>query len=335
MDERMAAMAGDSPGGAGPAEHSEASMTKAPADEARRAPPEVQRAEVAGDMRYYFSIDAALRLASSSPPDVRNPRGARLQVVVQNGRVFTMAEKYERSWQARPIDFLQLRGAEPAAPGDEVMLTHAREILQGEQRNKEVASLADAHARSWNGLDGEILGGGDFFLVRSDGVLELDGRVTIRALPDGTLIDAVYTGLVDLTRIASGQPLEELRREMRFRDRQRETEARVSLVFEDFINGRLNVRPQYVGDDRRLRLPVRVSGRFELATGPWSTMEGEDTTWVKDRYLRLQKHVWRYEVLTREQFTSEGNMYFDPFTPGQLPSPRRIELDVYGCRGEV
>jgi hypothetical protein len=51
--------------------------------------------------------------------------------------------------------------------------------------------------QSWSGLTGEILSGGDIFLVRPDGVLVLDGRVTIRA-DDGVLIDAVYKGALDL-----------------------------------------------------------------------------------------------------------------------------------------
>jgi hypothetical protein len=49
----------------------------------------------------------------------------------------------------------------------------------------------------WSGLAGTIVSGGDFYLVRTDGVLELDGRVTIVS-NDGVIIEASYNGLVDL-----------------------------------------------------------------------------------------------------------------------------------------
>ncbi len=54
-----------------------------------------------------------------------------------------------------------------------------------------------SHAPNWRGLSGAIVSGADFLLFRLDGVLELDGRITMRAT-DGTLIDATYKGLVDL-----------------------------------------------------------------------------------------------------------------------------------------
>jgi hypothetical protein len=55
----------------------------------------------------------------------------------------------------------------------------------------------DAGLPTWNGLEGDIVSGADFVLFRIDGVLRLDGRITIRAR-DGILIDAAYNGLVDL-----------------------------------------------------------------------------------------------------------------------------------------
>jgi Protein of unknown function (DUF3237) len=49
----------------------------------------------------------------------------------------------------------------------------------------------------WSGLAGTVVSGGDFYLVRTDGVLELDGRVTIES-DDHVIIEALYNGLIDL-----------------------------------------------------------------------------------------------------------------------------------------
>lgn len=59
-------------------------------------------------------------------------------------------------------------------------------------------------------LRGEVLpGGGDWALVRGDGVLELDVRLTLK-LEDGALVHCSYTGLrhgsdADIAALAAGQ----------------------------------------------------------------------------------------------------------------------------------
>lgn len=63
-------------------------------------------------------------------------------------------------------------------------------------------------------LKAEVLpGGGDWFLVRADGVGELDVRLTVRT-DDGELVCASYRGLLHgppevMARIFSGQPVED------------------------------------------------------------------------------------------------------------------------------
>jgi hypothetical protein len=62
-------------------------------------------------------------------------------------------------------------------------------------------------------LKGEFLaGGGDWFLLRPDGVGELDVRVTLRT-DDGQLVYMAYRGILDaapavMARILRGQPVE-------------------------------------------------------------------------------------------------------------------------------
>jgi len=62
-------------------------------------------------------------------------------------------------------------------------------------------------------LKGEILaGGGDWFLLRPDGVGELDVRITLRT-DDGQLIYMAYRGILDaapavMARIFRGEPVE-------------------------------------------------------------------------------------------------------------------------------
>jgi hypothetical protein len=55
--------------------------------------------------------------------------------------------------------------------------------------------------------------GADFVLFRWDGVLELDGRITIRA-HDGSLIDAAYRGLIDLCEEGQGSEVANVPREV-------------------------------------------------------------------------------------------------------------------------
>ena len=258
---------------------------------------------------YFFSVDAALRRIGDEPRDARNPRGARFQVVFQNGSnpsVITVPAAFKAAWgyDYKPFLFETYKDRD-------------------DETQKRVIVPEKAFERPWNGLEGSILGGGDFFLVRSDGVLELDGRVTLRADPDDTLIDIVYRGVVDLARYAKNIDLPQARSIEDAEKRRLATEARVSEAFERFINGSLELE----GEQADPELPVMLTATCELATGPWSEVEGEDTSWVKDRYLRLQEYVWRYEVLTRQQFVGRGKLVFAPFQVGRLPNAQRIIMD--------
>ena len=257
--------------------------------------------------KYYFSIDAGLRGIGQEPRDTKNPRGARFQVAFQNGNptaVYTDKELFRQTWD-----------------GEYARFECVEEEKDGKKR-KTIIPPKGTDKRKWNGLEGPILGGGDFFLVRSDGVLELDGRVTLRAAPDDTLIDVKYSGVVDIAESVADP---ELQKALTAVGASRpESESRVSEAFERFIHGSLELTKRNGWPS----LPVRLAVTFELATGPWSTVEGEDTSWMKDRYLDLQEHVWRYEVLTRKQFLAEGILVFDQFVPARLPSAKSIKLHV-------
>jgi uncharacterized protein DUF3237 len=111
--------------------------------------------------RYYFSVQSSVSVPETKRL-AKGPLGTRVNVVYSsaNSRVFTKDQEYTQSW------------------------------------NRDVPSTGNC-TFEWDGLEGQILSGGDFALIRTDGVLALDGRVTIQA-NDGTLIDAIYRGLVDL-----------------------------------------------------------------------------------------------------------------------------------------
>lgn len=263
---------------------------------------------------YYFSFMSDLRPLNANSLQIRHPQGARCQVAFggsEKDNVVTNPELFAATWQRSPLH-------------DKFKNVAARDQDRDEHSKPRITIPSDADP-VWNGLKGKTLGGGDFILVRSDGVVELDGRFTLRAEPDDTLIDVVYNGLIDLTEYVEEHPPGEGEWQGSGMDRNLACEARTSKVFEDFTMGRARLRYR---DKKGPLLPVQCGIIFELATGPWSDSAGEDTSWMKDRYRALQENVWRYQVLTRHRFEGVGHINFED----GVPAPKHISIDVYGPR---
>lgn len=246
---------------------------------------------------YYFTLSSGLQRMAATPADARNPRGARFQVAFENGVVETRADDYKDTWKHELLKF------------------EREDLPYDDKRDFDVTVPTGARALPWNGLGGTVLSGSDFFLLRLDGMLELNGRLTIRAEPDECLIDMVYSGIVDLNahvaKTSSTKPKGDANDD-------KLTEAKVSQVFVDFVSGKLSLRASTI--------PVQLTTTFEVATGPWSKTEGEDTTWIEDRYLERQRFVWRYEALARKQFVAVGDLHFA--TAGPLPAATGLDVAV-------
>lgn len=149
------------------------------------------------------------------------------------------------------------------------------------------AADRNAHNVSSERLRGFIQSGGDFMLIRHDGVLELDSRLTICA-HDGPLIDMVYRATVDLIPLFGGN-------------------AKRKLL--DF------------NADQSTDISLRAHVSFETASGPYLS-EGEDVSWVKKRYSQNLERAKRYEPLARNVHLGVGKLSFR----GNLPSAIELEV---------
>lgn len=247
--------------------------------------------------RYYFSIESSLTSIRTKSSDAAGPRGARMHVSYGSpSEVGTDQAKYESSWKAPDGGALQPRLANAAALSEQDELTW---------RNRE-----------WGGISGTVLSGADFLLARLDGVLELDGRVTIRAA-DQTLIDATYWGIVDLEQDWL-DPNMRHNRSVPAVSTRAPLEAATSPAYLDFLAGKLHGK-----------LHVNLCVRFETNTGPWaSSAEKEDTTWTRPSRLKHERNVWKYRALVRQQFIGWGTITFKKARDG-LATPETIALDVH------
>lgn len=254
---------------------------------------------------YYFTFGSALGNIETKIGEAHGPRGVRLYTTYAlPSRVVTRATDYELTWQcplpdgyADPQKFEELYGEQ---------LGLNPPLLSGEKRSQLESEQREWIRRRWTGIEGTILSGADFMLVRPDGVIELDGRVTIRA-NDETLIDTTYRGLIDLEQYDAGATERSIS----------PTEAAVSAAYQRFISGEV----------ARAAFPLQLSLGFETNTGPWSTDDAEDATWTKPSQARHRGNVWKYSGLVRRQFTGFGAINFT-MQRGKLPQPERIEIDV-------
>jgi len=183
---------------------------------------------------------------------------------------------------------------------------HVDYVPDGDKRVYEVATdlaapLLASGADGWHGITGKILTGGDWVLVRKNGVARFDARVTIKT-DDDVLIDAVFSGDVDL---AAAVPS--------LRARARDVGA---AVYDAYRNGTPEVT----------ELPVALSVRFEAAEQPY-LRPGEDDSWIeKSRYNRQRKNFPKYQRLVRGLFVARGNV---TLRPEKRWPPREIALRIF------
>jgi hypothetical protein len=173
----------------------------------------------------------------------------------------------------------------------------------------------------WSGFEGTVLSGGDFALVRLDGVLQLDGRLTLKSR-EGVLTDATYKGVIDLVEAARVAKLIE-----EHRDRKGLSKAIHGLeaaTFEDYARGKALNAP--------VQLPILLYVAFEAANTPWTNAPGEDLSWPQKRYLAHEEDFWRYRLLVRRLFVATGKLTFDKSIPTGITG---MELDIRGLNAKA
>jgi hypothetical protein len=222
-------------------------------------------------LRYLFSIDCE-NLVSEYAGEL--PAGSRVHVRYGDGKLSTDNAEYQKDWIG-PLKDSSIPGGSAvgdALSGLENPDARAKEIaklkLNGELP-KELNGL-------WAGLDGDVLRGIDWALVRKDGVVVFDGRVTLRASEqdhkNGFLIDALITGAVDLA------PPED------------QTPEGGSATYYRWKAGSLK--------DKVIKVALGV--RFEAS--------GEAPPDASEDYKRKVKNFPRYMRLTRHQCSGFGEL---------------------------
>lgn len=122
--------------------------------------------------RYMFSVQADI----ASYRVGESPEGSRVDIEYRaGGRVSTNADLFFESWKAElTLAEGELKKSKPtfSLPTDSVKRA---EWLQATRRLDKRPSALD-----WLGLEGELISGSDWILVRSDGVAVMSGHATLR-----------------------------------------------------------------------------------------------------------------------------------------------------------
>jgi uncharacterized protein DUF3237 len=247
---------------------------------------------------YRFTIRSGLRALEAEPSKSVGPRGSRIHVIYDNGTIAMEEHRGSTAWWARRPDTY-------SDPHRFDLLYAAKGTGNGERETLKEAKRAWEQS-GWTGLEGEVMAGADFLLIRPDGVIELDGRLTLCA-KDETLIDASYAGLIDLDPTVHGDVA----------STGSEDVAQVSNAYQQFVEG----------TNPRREFPVELFMTFETSTGPWSTEDGEDSAWTKPSRDRHKGNVWKYRQLVRRQYLGIGKIQFRKL-PNKLPQPHSIEIDI-------
>ena len=141
--------------------------------------------------------------------------------------------------------------------------------------------------------------------MQKNGVARFDARVTIQS-SDNVLVDAIFTGAVDLRTALPDLPVENAK----------DVKDLGRAVYDAYLNN----------DPVIHQLPVALSVRFEAAEQPY-LRPGEDGAWIaKSRYALQTKNFWRYQRLVRSLFIARGNV---TLSPARRWPPRAIELAIY------
>ncbi len=283
--------------------------------------------------RYAFSINATAKATLVGA----TPDGARLDVqydptVGTTPAASTDPVAWKRDWGPgpAPVDPLQTRAialvAGEGSVGQRLDVVRTRVGLQVAQRIQpqlvqsskvekrdasdpkfaddvaQAASRVEAGQQAgtlWMGLQGHIVSGSDWALIRTDGVLEITGRLALQSAddPDYALLTMTMAGSVDLDASGTSGPPG-------------------STLDQRFVDA--------VGKG----IPMALATTFEAGrTAP---------SWAPDRMKRQAAGFWKYARLTRAQFITVGNVKSAPHGYDLAGTMTLfINVDVYELRARV
>jgi hypothetical protein len=273
-----------------------------------------------------FDIDAPVR----SQWVGENPRGNRIDIQYEPGaKITTEPERYVEDWWMA----LDLRVREAVArlfvdvgllgsgPPEVEILTNRKfafetivklrttgpKAARGSPLETLVAELQGDQPvpyelpLEWFGLDGTVLTGSDWAVVRSDGVAEFSGRLTLKSSDsDHALIGCLVGGVADLVSPVPFDPTKPLPRP-----------SSRALAIDDWIKG-----------DVSDHLPLLLNVTFDSSKGA--------QPWAPRRYIEQDRGFWKYARLTQGQFVAVGTAYVKagkPYSPIE-----RVVLSIYEMR---
>ncbi len=159
-------------------------------------------------------------------------------------------------------------------------------------------------------IEGEVLSGSDWTLVRSDGVLIFDSRLTLRfgkdldaeenkkkTPADFYLLDCTLSGMSDLRQVLNVEP-----------------DASDEVIFDAVVRG------DYTG----LKWPIALKARFEGSAGP---NEREDASWLPDQLRGAAAMFPRFRPIVRQELFAYGTVEVakKPYLPAT-----KISLSMWG-----
>jgi len=236
-------------------------------------------------LKYLFSLECS-SITSEFAGEL--PAGSRIHVRYGGGVLSTDPRKYAADWltKVNAGDAALAKKLEAASPCE-------RPKLLALAVSNPVPIGAALH-NLWVGLDGEVLRGIDWALVRTDGVVSFDARLTLNANVEGDgkfLIEALMSGAVDLDPTAPHTF-----------EKARETYLRWKL-------GQLPSR----------EIPLALGVRFE-ATGAAPADASLD-------YQRKSRDFPRFMRLTRCQCLAAGKLTLG--TGANRAPLQKLELEVF------
>jgi hypothetical protein len=249
---------------------------------------------------YMFSLEASINDRQIGEV----PGGIRKDLEYTRGKVWTKADAYHQAWLAAGIDPITaalndgssekdpfVAGDTPAAYYQKLKKLRGARGRAGEHRLHGLQN--DNRLLEWFGLEGQVSSGGDWVVVRDDGVAQLSGRMTIVSDDEEhAVVEASFTGVVDLRPCGDKISI-----------------AQAGGLFEQWKAGTLPSRT----------LPIALSASFESAT---KTAE----PWAPRRMRAQAEGAWKLARLLRGMFVAKGEATLGA---GRWSPLQQVWLDVH------
>jgi Protein of unknown function (DUF3237) len=267
------------------------------------------------DLKHCFGIKFKTEVLDDTDPELNGARGAQFHVSLPSGECTTEKASFESTWAEKFKKDHSAPELQPDAwklsPGTGLDLKDFEEWTESNFLTAQ-GELKKQLYLPWNGLHGNVVSGMDYQLLRTDGVLELSGRFTIRT-DDRVLIDGAYEGLLNLE---GDQP----KNQADVQTNVQSGDTRLSPAYTAFLQGTLEPPTK-----------VTLAFTFRTDTGPWSSAAGEDASWLTPQQKRHRLIAFRYAPLVRRSFVGLGTVKWG--AGAKAVKMNQLAVELYGLWG--